>query len=231
MKRLSSIGRAVFALVLSAAVAACSSSGSLPGTTGVGAPVPSGKKIKSDDSHYHSQARASPSDQAARPLRFASTKSLKVAIAPGGQTFNVGLDASNSQDCPAVAPSVPLVCSVNIFLAPGSYTGAFSTYDGPIASGNVTGNELSANQSVPMTIVDGIPATVALVPGADSSLTGNMMAGFTGTKCGNAAATASGMTESVDVLGKDAQDNTIFGPGAPTPSLSHCLTRSPQGGR
>src|SRR5208283_1497470 len=101
----------------------------------------------------------------------------------------------------------------------------FATYDGLLnGSGLPTGNELSANQSVPLSIVagranhinvtlEGIPTTVAVVPAVGSTLGGDMSSGFTLAKC-------SPPPQPVNVLGVDADGNDIIGPGAPVPSLS-----------
>ena len=126
----------------------------------------------------------------------------------------------------------PVVCTITMLLAPGAYTATFATYDGPLRRGNAptnppTGRELSADQDVPLRIaagqanvidvtLDGIPATVALVASAGSTITGNMTVGFTVAKCGSASPTS----DKVTVLGTDADGSYILGPGAPASSLS-----------
>jgi streptogramin lyase len=108
------------------------------------------------------------------------------------------------------------------------YTAIMATYDGvsgcPNACTIPTGaNELSANQDVAFNIakgesnavnvvLDGIPASVEILPVGTSSLSGNMTSGFSISRCAT--------TDAVSVLGVDADGNYILGPGAPTPSLS-----------
>ena len=157
----------------------------------------------------------------------ASTQSIAIAIAPlaGGATtnYNADLTPANNPAC----TGTPVVCTITIGLPAGSYTASFATYDGPLSGGNApnnppTGNELSANQNVPFTLVlgasnqinvtlDGIPSNVTVVP-IGSTMSGNANSGFSLSRCYWSAR--------VEVLGVDADNNQILGPGAPAPALS-----------
>jgi hypothetical protein len=105
-------------------------------------------------------------------------------------------------------------------LAPGHYSGAMSTYDGPVSGGANTGQVLSENQSFPIAVVaghanaasvtlDGVPAWISftslgspLFIGAGNYEQPAQMLG---------AASHGSMT--VNVL--DPDFNVILGPGAP----------------
>ena len=64
---------------------------------------------------------------------------------------------------------------------------------------------------VPLAL-DGIPASIAFIPAAASALTGTQSTGFIYPKCAAAA-------QAVNVIGVDAAENFIVGPGAPAISL------------
>ena len=156
-----------------------------------------------------------------------ATQSIAIAFATsGGPTlrFNQNLAPASNPDCKASLIS-PTVCTVTLVVAPGSYTADFATYDGLLdGNGNPTGNKLSANQGFPVTIVagqpnainvtlQGVPASLAFLPGVASGLRGSMSSGYTLSTC------AAGV-HAVTVLGVDADGNYILGPGAPNPSLT-----------
>lgn len=61
-------------------------------------------------------------------------------------------------------------------------------------------------------VLDGVPASVAFVPSANSALTGSQKSGFVFPKCNSAAQT-------VTLIGVDADGNYIVGPGAPALTL------------
>ena len=144
------------------------------------------------------------------------------------KTYNRNLTPATNPSC---TPS-PVVCTLQFFMGAGKYTAAFATYDGLLdARGKPTGNELSANQQVTFTLVQGrstpvrvtlggIPASVALVPNASSTLIGNATQGYTLERC-NAKA------QSVNVFAVDADGNYILGAGAPTLSLRSSSTLLP----
>ena len=138
-----------------------------------------------------------------------ATQSIAIAITPSGgspASYNEDLTVASNPNCTESLIS-PLICTINLQLAPGSYTATFATYDGLLSSGRPTGSELSANQSVSFSIavgqsnelnavLDGIPASVALVPDASSTLSGNNASGYTISKCVTAA-------QKVSVVGVD----------------------------
>lgn len=154
-----------------------------------------------------------------------STQAITIAVTPqGGQpvNYNTDLTPASNPNCKVSLISAE-ICTVTLSLTQGSYTATFATYDELLdGNGNPQGHELSANQNVPLTIttgtsnainvtLGGIPTEVAMLPDVTSTLQGNTTAGFTLAKCGS--------NETLQVLGLDADDNVILGPGAPVPSL------------
>ncbi len=153
-----------------------------------------------------------------------STQSIAITVSPefgSPQTFNANLTPATNPNC----SQVPRVCTIQLALEPGRYTAALATFDGLLNNQGVpTGNELSANQGVPLTIVlgksngvnvtlGGIPASVAFVPSASSTLTGNATSGYQLPRCSASA-------QKVSIFGVDADGNFILGSGAPRPSLA-----------
>ena len=155
----------------------------------------------------------------------AATQSIAISVLPSSGPalhFNANLTVgANPSNC----TGSPVTCKIVLPLAAGSYTATFATYDGLLdGTGTPTGNELSANQSVGLSVVlagtntasftfDGIPASVAVLPATGSSITGNMASGFALPKCNQPPQT-------VSVIGYDADNNQIIGPGAPATALS-----------
>jgi streptogramin lyase len=104
------------------------------------------------------------------------------------------------------------------------YTATIATYDAfSSATGKIPpgAHELSADRlafrivsgtNVIPIALQGIPASVAFLPGAGSTLTGSQSSGFIEPKC-------SASTQSASVLGVDADGNYILGAGAPVASL------------
>jgi virginiamycin B lyase len=158
-----------------------------------------------------------------------ATQSIAIVVTPnsGGAPTNyyIDLTPATNPNCTASLVS-PLICTVSLSLAPGKYVASFTTYDGLTqgTNGPPSGNALSANQNVPVTIaagsansidvvLDGVPTSVAFVPSVASGIGGSMSAGFAAPKCGLSAS-------AVSVIGIDADGNYILGPGAPTPALT-----------
>jgi virginiamycin B lyase len=156
-----------------------------------------------------------------------ATRSLAISFVPATGpplTFNQNLTTASNPNCQASLIS-PTICTLTFALQVGSYTAAFTTYDGLLdVAANPTGNKLSANQNFPFTIaqgqanainvtLQGIPTTLAVLPSASSALRGSTPSGFTLSSC---AAGSHGLT----VLGVDADGNYILGSGAPVPSLT-----------
>src|SRR5579862_3381133 len=161
-----------------------------------------------------------------------ATQSVAVTITHAGHVTHANFDLT-----PATNPNCtagPVVCTLTLVLEPGSNTLSIATYDGLLSGGNPTGNELSANQNVPITIaigkanlvsvtLDAIPASVVLLP-VNSTLAGTLQTGFSISKCFSSA--------KATVLSIDADGNFIIGPGAPAPSLmssdtSHIAVATP----
>ena len=155
-----------------------------------------------------------------------ATQSIAITLTPSvgsPQSYNQDLTPGTNPNCTASLIS-PEICTVTMTLAPGNYTATFATYDGLLdGSSNPTGNVLSQDQSVALTIVAGqansinvtlagVPVSVALIPGATSTVTGSQSVGYGLSKCF--------ASQSVSVVGLDADNNYILGPGAPTVSLA-----------
>jgi hypothetical protein len=158
-----------------------------------------------------------------------ATQSITIAVTPvSGPVVNYNADltpATNSQ-CQVGIVS-PLICTVTLSLAPGTYTATFATYDGLLTGGNSpdnppSGSVLSANQNVQLNVVvgqanqisvslGGVPTSVLLVP-LGSLLHGDAVSGYNLQACFTGG--------QVQVLGQDAEGNVIVGPGAPVPTLA-----------
>jgi virginiamycin B lyase len=225
LRTLAQIGLAAFGLLL----ASCGGASSVPAArpaAGAGTVPVKAHKIKA------SIRIAVPKRAHRRRIRMhghyvsPATQSIAIAITPqtgSPTTQNTNLTAGT----PGCAQSLvsPLICTVTLTLAAGNYTATFTTYDGTLdGSGNPTGQQLSANQNVPLDIVlghsndinvtlEGIPTAVAVVPGPSSDFSGSTTSGFSISRCASTA-------QPVDVLGVDADNNYIIGPGAPAVSLA-----------
>src|SRR5579862_9159769 len=157
--------------------------------------------------------------------RFVSpaTQSIAITVTPSGggtaRKFDFNLTPATDPNCTAS----PIVCTLNLPLRTGTYVASVSTYDGLLSGGNPTGNELSANQSVPLTVktgtanalkvtLGGIPASVAFIAQTNASFSGDVTNGFTLSKCAT--------PQKASVYGVDADGNFIFGAGSPSVSLA-----------
>ena len=229
------VGRKPLAVVTLLAISACSGGGgrvqSVPpmdGTTG----KLSGSTLAT--LRIVIPARPTAATGAARRAQYISyaTQSIKAVFTPNGggsaTTFTQNVTPT-SPGCQGNLNS-STTCTLKLpGLNPGSYTAAFTMYDGMLDGSNVpTGNILSANQSVPVTIapgqanviavtLDGVPVALAVIPGAASTLSGSRNAGYSISKC---IGFESAGTESITVLGIDADQNYILGSGAPAPALN-----------
>jgi streptogramin lyase len=155
-----------------------------------------------------------------------ATRSMSIAIVSSkGTTTNHNVDLT-----PATNPACKAGgCSIAFSLAAGQYTFSLAAFDGFLDSGgHTTGHELSAHFSAPVTIrkgrlntigvtLDGIAASLALAPSPGSELVGSGAA-FALSKCYSRS--ASQHTQSVNVLGVDADENYILGAGAPVAALT-----------
>jgi hypothetical protein len=163
-----------------------------------------------------------------------ATESLALTVTQSGASVlqeAVSLSvASNPTNCTASAGAT--TCALTFPLAPGSYLGTISTYDGAVAAGSATGHLLSQGQSLAITVVggqtneitltlDGVPASISIAPASGSTITGTQSAGF--------IVPSSAQPLLVNAL--DADGNTIVGPGTPTftaqvsPSTGYTLTQ------
>jgi streptogramin lyase len=154
-----------------------------------------------------------------------ATRSLAITtVSSKGVTTSHNVDLT-----PATNPGcTPTGCSISFSSPTGSYTYALAAYDGLLgANGNPTGNRLSADLSIPVSIrtgrlntigvtLDGIPASVALVPSPSSELTGSALS-YQLSKC--YSHTAKQQAQSVTIFGIDADHNYILGAGAPASTL------------
>jgi streptogramin lyase len=136
---------------------------------------------------------------------------------------NVDLTPATNPACKAGG------CTIAFSLAAEQYTFSLAAFDGLLNSGGQpTGHELSAHFSVPVMIrkghlntigvtLDGIATSVALVPSPSSELVGSGTA-YALSKCYGIS--ASQRTQSVNVIGVDADKNYILSAGAPSASLT-----------
>jgi streptogramin lyase len=212
-------------------------------TAGGGSPVPSAASPAAQKSKHKVKATIRitiPKRKHHRRIKIhghyisPATASIEITTTLTGGTpvqANANLSTTDNPGCTTGLVSTT-ICTVTLSLQPGNYAGTFTTFDGPLSGTGgptdpATGNKLSAAQTVPFTIaagaanqiniaLDGIPAGVALVPGADSTLSGSTSSGFTAAKCGGSGPS----TEKVNVFALDADGNYILGAGAPVPSLS-----------
>jgi hypothetical protein len=178
-------------------------------------------------------ARSAAASSRRRPQYVSvSTESLALTISQSGTPVlqeAVSLTPSNP-NCTASAGAT--TCALTFPLAPGSYLGTVSTYDGAVVAGGATGHLLSQGQSLAVTVVggqtndltltlDGVPASISIVPAAGSTITGTQGTGFS----------VPSSAQSLLVNALDADGNTIVGPGTPTftaqvsPSTGYTLTQ------
>jgi hypothetical protein len=165
-----------------------------------------------------------------------STQSLALTITHSGAPVlqeAVSLTTSNP-NCTTAAGAT--TCTFAFPLAPGSYLGTISTYDGAIVAGAVSGHLLSQGQSLAITVVggqtndltltlDGVPASIAIAPASGSTITGTQSTGFS----------VPSSAQPLLVSALDADGNTIVGPGTPTftaqvsPPTGYTLTQPTMG--
>jgi DNA-binding beta-propeller fold protein YncE len=144
-----------------------------------------------------------------------STQSITIDITPHlGSTPVTGFPVtenltSTSPGCTSTQSGT--VCTMTLTLTPGAYDATLTTFDGT----NGTGNQLSAAQDLPFTVVlnqsntiplvlGGILASMQLVAGA--GVTAQHLSVF--TLAGNASG-------ALEAYGIDADGNTIIGAGGP----------------
>ncbi len=215
-----------------ALVACGGGAGSRGGSNLVPATVPQSAQNASIVIHIPA---AAVSTSSGRPAYVsASTQSIAIAITPNGgcsgctaaTTVKQNLTPS-SAGCTTGAGGT--TCTIALLLNPGSYTANVTTYD---ATGE-TGNVLSSNQAVPMTIalntanmipmiLNGIPASTSL--SMLSSPSGSIIKGI-GTALNPATIYLdAGTSATLLVTPLDADGNAIVGAGAPTITVTGVST-------
>jgi hypothetical protein len=202
------------------ALAACSGTGSsLPAASG-SSQVASSATATALVIKIPAAATASTSKRPA--YVSSSTQSISGSVNPGSGcsacTAAVNLAANltpGSSGC--VTTSGATTCTIALSLKPGNYVASVATYDGPLASGAPTGNELSSNQSIPFTVTANTANTVPLtLNGIPASLT-FALAGSPPATLAAGTVTIDGASTAVNISAviKDADNNTIIGPGTP----------------
>jgi hypothetical protein len=158
-----------------------------------------------------------------------STKSIGITVDPG--TANQIVDNAN------LATGVT---TVTIALTAGAHTFDIKTYDGALAGGSPSGNELSIDDGLAFTVksgqnnaigavLGGIPAGIVVTPASGQDILGNASTGFTlvGAKKADGATT---FARSFTVVSTDADGNFIVGPGSPTMSVTSSNPAAISGG-
>ena len=210
---------------LSAVLAACSGGGGVGQQTPVSKVASNSKGIVAVTIEI--PARKSASSNRRRPQYVSpSTESLALTISQSGTPVlqeAVSLVTSSPNCTTSVGATT---CTLAFPLAPGSYLGTISTYDGAIVGGATTGHLLSQGQSLALTVVggqtndltltlDGVPASISIVPASGSTITGTQSSGFT----------VRYSSQPLLVNALDADGNTIVGPGAPTFTAAATATK------
>jgi hypothetical protein len=161
-------------------------------------------------------AGAIASAHARRPAYVsASTQSLTIDITPhlsntsvSGFPITENL-TSTSPGCASTQNGT--VCTIALTLTPGNYDATLTTFDGT----GGTGNQLSAGQDLPFTVVLNQANTIPLVLGGIP--VSIRVVGGTGVTAGHLSifTLAGNSTGMLDVYGVDADGNTIVGGGGP----------------
>ncbi|HTX60560.1 MAG TPA: hypothetical protein VMH02_12900 [Verrucomicrobiae bacterium] len=153
-----------------------------------------------------------PRKRARRP-HYVSYSTKSIAITIDASTSPTILNVSSCSLSPTFS-----TCSAGMEVTAGHHTFTFKAYD----KKNGAGNLLSANVNFPFTVtfghveqlkvvLDGIPASVAILPPSVPQVTGSQAAGF--TQYGNVG-------QAYTVVPVDADGNYILGAGAPAVSMT-----------
>jgi hypothetical protein len=156
-----------------------------------------------------------------------STQSATISLAPAagctGCSAAVSGDLSltpSSQNCTTNGSGT--TCTHAFMLNPGTYTGAISTYDGPLGCQNSNAcHALSVNQSFPWTVIKGkanelavtlygVPANVLVVPSTVNAYAMGRIVFVGGVN----------QTARFTLYAADADGSLIVGPGAPSFAFS-----------
>jgi hypothetical protein len=226
-------------IVLALALTACSGglppAGGAPPQAAAQAPAPgSGKGLPA----AHGKIRTAfvirvPKRHRRRGPRFVSpsTASGSLLIEPslGCSTCSAASIASfgltqDSPDCSLAADG--LVCTIPLALNAGKYFGTVVLYDGPVKNGVPTGNVLSSDESLDLTIAPGksnvptvtlygVPVNVTLTP-----LDSNAYVSYTNNLFPELIQIAAKSRARIQIYATDPDGNVILGPGAPTFSIA-----------
>ena len=217
------------AVLLLSAVSGCSAGGGRPGAL----PAPPSAPMKTTTATLRIviPSHSSGAQNSARGPRYISpaTQSISIVLTPtSGSATTVAQNLTPTSTGCQGSPSAT-VCVVPLGVVPGSYHVDLTMYDGLLDTHDLPqGRVLSATLGVPFTVspgrtnalsitLNGMPATLAIIPAANATITGSPQTGYTLSRC---FASEPAGTESVSVIGVDADGNMILGPGAPTPLLT-----------
>lgn len=160
----------------------------------------------------------------------ASTQSISGTINPAagcsGCSAAVSIAANLTPTSSGCANSGgTTTCTIPVTLKPGSYVASVSTYSGVLSGGVPSGNELSTDQTVAVTITANTANTISMVMGgipnsftsAGTSGTNNSYVNSIG---GELYLDGASSSITVTITPQDASGNAIIGPGAPTMTFS-----------
>lgn len=222
--------RILLAVLLAVSVAACAAGNLVPQSPASPLPGVKGEARERVSILIHVPKREKHGTRARYVSR--STKGVTIALSgPTNLNETLGL-TPRSPGC--LAGPNGTTCRLAIFLqsCPSSarcYSASVATYDSVKCAKTCTipssAKRLSADQNAAFNVaagksnslrltLDGVPASVAIVPGSSSTLTGDSVLGFTIPKCVTTP-------QPVTLTALDADGNTIVGPGAPgSPQLA-----------
>jgi sugar lactone lactonase YvrE len=228
---MANFARSLSILVVAATLTACSSAGSPPLETPSAPLVTNAVRNDGGEGRLVLRIRV-PRKKKTRRLRphyiSPATQAITISITGPTEIKKTAALTPNASGCSHGSCTVTIPGLKPCPSAANCYAATIETYD--VVTGcptacaiPPTAHRLSGNQSVAFRIakardnliyitLDGVPASVVLVPAADATLSGNMASGFTLGKCNSPA-------QQVSVFALDADGNYILGVGAPTPSL------------
>jgi hypothetical protein len=219
------------ALLLAFALASCGGGSGSPGATNI-LPTQTVQSKQNASIVIHIPASTKTSSAARPAYVSASTQSISIAIAPNSGCSGCSAATTVNQNLtPAstgcTTTSGATTCTIALLLNPGAYTAVVTTYD---ATGE-TGNVLSSNQSVAMTIaVNSTNAIPMVLNGIPASATFGLLNSSTVASIISGSATSSvpatvyidaGQTATIYVTPLDADGNAIVGAGAPTMTIAN----------
>ena len=154
-----------------------------------------------------------PADKKRRAL-YVSPSSVSLAIIVNSGTPVYSDVSPTSPLCTGIVGA--RTCTVPVYAAPGADTFSVNLYDAANGTGNLlaagtASSTVAAGFSLAV-VLQGVPASVALIPDAGSTITQTGPAAFALAKCF--------ANQNVDIVALDADGNQILGPGAPTPTLA-----------